>query len=121
LRYYGLTELQRILRSHIDYAIWLEEVIIDHPDYELLTPRNMNLVCFRWKPNLTTSSDELNQLNQTLMTQLNNTGQIYLTHTKVRDDMALRISIGQLNVTLDHVKESWELIKRSADSLKAKI
>ena len=110
LRYYGLTGLQEILRGHIEMATWIEQQVINHEDFELLTPRSMNLVCFRWHPKDITVEEQLEQLNQSLLQKINESGKLYMTHTRVDGKLTLRMSIGQLNVTQDHVQDSWNTI-----------
>ena len=110
LRYYGLIGLQEILRGHIEMATWVEQQLINHEDFELLTPRSMNLVCFRWHPKDITVEEQLEQLNQSLLQKINESGKLYMTHTRVDGKLTLRMSIGQLKVTQDHVQDSWSTI-----------
>lgn len=119
MRYYGLQGLQKIIRSHIDYTVWIESEIVNAPDFELTIPRTMNLVCFRYKPSGIDSQEELNELNAKIMDALNKSGKIYLTHTKINGNFSMRMSIGQTNVTLDHVKNAWSLIQEMAHKLQA--
>jgi len=116
LRHYGLTGLQEKLRFHIELAKWLEDEIIRSPEFELAVPRSMNLVCFYFRPSQFSNSslEEQNTLNETLLTDLNSTGDVYLTHTKVQNKYTLRMSIGQLNVTSNHLKTVWALIQKKA-------
>jgi aromatic-L-amino-acid decarboxylase len=119
LRNYGLKGLQEKIRNHIKMAEWLEREIVSSSDFELVVPRSMNLVCFNYKPstieNLTT--DKQNSLNEKLLNQLNNTGNIYLTHTKVKNYFTLRMSIGQTNVNQTHVVNAWKLIQEVANEI----
>ena len=91
-------------------ATWVEQQIINHEDFELLTPRSMNLVCFRWHPKDITVEEQLEQLNQSLLQKINESGKLYMTHTRVDGKLTLRMSIGQLKVTQDHVQDSWSTI-----------
>ncbi len=118
IRYYGLTKLQEILRNHIELAKWMEETIDSSNSFELICPRSMNLVCFRWIPVGIESTEQLNELNNELMNALNQSGKLYLTHTKVNGSFALRMSIGQLNVTKHHIKQAYSIIMETASSIK---
>ena len=108
LRSFGLEGLQQKLRSHIDIARWLERQINDSSDFEMVIPRTMNLVCFRFVG----TQANLNNANSELLDKINNTGKLYLTHTVVFDKYCLRISIGNTNVEQSHVEQAWKLINK---------
>jgi aromatic-L-amino-acid decarboxylase len=39
---------------------------------------------------------------------------MFLTHTKLEGKLTLRLSIGQSNTQLQHVKRAWDLIRAAA-------
>lgn len=117
LRYYGLAGLQEKLRGHMTMATWLEEQIKASSDFTVLTPRNLNLVCFHYTPQGATDIAALNPLNEALLHRLNDTGKIFLTHTKIRGVYTLRMVIGQTSVEQRHVEAAWALIATTARSL----
>ncbi len=110
IRYYGLKGLRKKLRKHIELAEWLENEIVRSSDFELLSERNLNLVCFRYHPESVEGEERLNQLNEDLLHRLNATGKIYLSHTKIRGKYTLRMVIGQTNVEKRHVEAAWNLM-----------
>ena len=89
LRHYGIEGLQFHIREHVrlaqQFAAWVRE----DDRFELAAPAPLNLVCFRLK-----SGDEA---NQRLMDALNRSGDLYLTHTRLNERMALRMCVGQTN------------------------
>lgn len=112
MRSFGLEGLQKKLRYHIELAEKLEHQINQNPDFELVIPRAMNLVCFRYLPKDIKDNDIINQANEDLLHRLNATGKIYLTHTKINGIYTLRLSIGQTNVEQRHLDETWALIQK---------
>jgi aromatic-L-amino-acid decarboxylase len=74
------------------------------------------VVCFRYKP-AGKGDDEINRINEALNHSLNDTGKIYLTHTRVNGVYTLRMVTGQTNVTPEHVDLAWELIMKTARGL----
>ncbi len=115
LRYYGLQGLQGKLRYHNQIAQWLEKAILENSDFQMIVPLEMNLVCFRYFPSsIQPTLDEANRLNERLLQSVNATGQLFITHTKVKGIYTLRMSIGQTNVSLQHVQAAWQLIKNCA-------
>lgn len=117
IRSFGLDGLREKLRHHIALADWLHEQVQQDPDFEMVVPKIINMVVFRYAPTAT-PIDEYNTLNERLLTQLNQTGKIFLSHTKVRGMYAIRMPIGQTNVQAHHIKTSWELIQSTAKSLR---
>ncbi len=110
IRDFGVQGLQERLRYHIRLAKNLEEKIIENNDFELMTKRSINMLCFRYHPKNISDERKLNQLNEQLLHSLNGTGKIFLTHTKINNRYILRLVIGQTNVTENHVDKAWELI-----------
>ena len=51
------------------------------------------------------------------MDNLNSSGKIYLTHTKLNRDLVLRMVPGQTEVKQKHVESAWDLIKEYADKI----
>jgi aromatic-L-amino-acid decarboxylase len=117
IRSYGTTGLQEKIREHIGFARRLKELIADEPDFEILAPVVINVICFRFAPK---GNDEkiLNALNENLNHLLNDSGKIYLTHTTLNGKYTLRMVTGQTNVKFTHVEKAWELIKETARSIK---
>ncbi|MEM9982696.1 MAG: pyridoxal-dependent decarboxylase [Bacteroidota bacterium] len=63
LRSFGIEGIQEKVSKHIALAQWLGEQVVQHPQFELLAPVQLGLVCFRYKPkNL--SATQINQLNE---------------------------------------------------------
>jgi aromatic-L-amino-acid/L-tryptophan decarboxylase len=95
IRHYGVEGLQHHIRKHIemaqDFARWIE----DQPQFELAVAPPLNLVCFRF-----IGTDEE---NLQLMNTINNSGEIYFTHTKLDGRIVLRLSVGQTHTTEKHL------------------
>jgi len=68
-------------------------------------------VCFRYR-----GSEED---NQRLMDRLNQSGDLYLTHTRLADRFVLRFCVGQTNTTRKHVKHAWHRIQEEAAKLRS--
>lgn len=115
IRNFGVKGIQERLRRHIDLAAGLEQTIKEHPHFELLTPRTLNLLCFRYRPAGVEDDEALNRINETLLQEVNATGKLFITHTKIQGKYTLRMVIGQTYVTAEHVRRAWEVICRTAE------
>ncbi len=111
IRHYGVEGLQFHIREHVrlaqQFAAWVKQDV----RFELTAPAPLNLVCFRHK-----GDDEI---NQALMDRLNRSGDLYLTHTKLRDRLTLRLCVGQTNTRERHVERAWQRIREEAGKLEA--
>ncbi|MFX1252382.1 MAG: pyridoxal phosphate-dependent decarboxylase family protein [Promethearchaeota archaeon] len=120
IRSYGIEGLQQIIRQHIQMAQTLAKKIEAAKNFELLAPVPLNTVCFHYKPPNIKDLEQLNHLNATLLENLNRTGKLYMTHTKLNGVYTLRFVIGQTNVTQQHVDNGWKLIQETAQMLSEK-
>ena len=121
IRSYGVHGLQEMLRKHLRLAAYFAEQVDSHPDFERLAPIPLNLICFRYRPaSLSNQPDEetLNELNARLLKKCNDTGKVFLTHTKLNDKYTLRMVIGQTYVEQRHVDAAWKLIMEKAKEVK---
>lgn len=117
IRSYGVSGLQDMIRNHLKWARELTELIESRSDFELLAPVPLNLICFRYRPEYVTDSAALNRLNERLLHAINRTGKVYLTHTKLSGEYALRFVASQTAVRRDDILRAWELIVATAEKL----
>jgi aromatic-L-amino-acid decarboxylase len=107
IRYFGREGLIARLRDHCRlarlFASWVEAS--DH--FELLAPVPFALVCFRACP---AGVDDLNALNEKIMSDINTSGEAYLSHTKLGDKYTLRLSVGSIRVEERHLTKVWNIL-----------
>lgn len=116
IRYFGHEGLAARIREHCRlarvFASWIEEA----DGWELLAPVPFSTVCFRFVP----KSDEPNAaqidgLNERIMHRVNATGEVYLSHTRLREQFALRLAIGNIRTSEEHIRRAWQLLNEAAD------
>lgn len=117
IRNFGVAGIQEKLRYHISLAEKLEQWIVEDSDFEIMSTRLFNLVCFRFNPEAVFDEKELDLLNERLEKELNDSGKLFLTHTKVEGKYTLRMVIAQTYVEKHHVKAAWEQVKEVARGL----
>lgn len=116
IRDFGIEGIQMRLRDHISYAKWFADQVNESEDFELVIEPKLNVVCFRMIATGQTE-DQLDDLNAKLVAAINDSGEAYLTHTKVGDKYTLRMVIGQTYVQKRHIEKTWQLIKTQSNSL----
>ena len=118
IRNFGVEGIREKLRFHLSLAQGLKEQIEAHPEFEIMAPLTVNLVCFRYRPQGMEEGETLNALNQQLNQKLNASGKIYLTHTKVRGQYILRMVLGQTYLSREHVQKAWQRIQETAKTMR---
>jgi aromatic-L-amino-acid decarboxylase len=118
LRHFGATGLRGALAEHIRLAQLFARWVDEAADFERLAPVPFSVVCFRARPHdVPLGEAELDALNEKLMSSVNGSGEIFLSHTKVHGVLALRLAIGNLRTTERHVARAWELLRSHAAEL----
>jgi aromatic-L-amino-acid decarboxylase len=121
LRSFGARELRQRLSRHIELAQTFARWVDDDPDFERLAPVPFSVVCFRWNPGRTSLSDAaLDRANEEICTAVNATGEVFLSTTSIRGRVALRVAIGHLETTEEHIRLAWELLKQHAAAVNLK-
>jgi len=111
LRYFGQDGLAKRIQAHIRYAKKLSSWIEDHPDFEIMAPVPFSTVCFRACPEGWKKESLLNKLNAALLEAINETREVFLSHTRLGRHFVLRIAIGNLHTREEHVMRMWEIIQ----------
>lgn len=109
-RYYGTDGLRKIISEHLKLGKQFEKWIDDHNVLEKLAPVNFSTICFRAKANNSMSEDELENFNKTLMDNINSTGKIFLTHTKLNGKFVIRLVVSGIRTTEKHTELAKKII-----------
>jgi aromatic-L-amino-acid/L-tryptophan decarboxylase len=113
LRWYGAEGLRAHIRHGVSLAQELAGWIAADGRFEIAAPHPLSLVCFR----LRDPGQSGDRASAELLRRLNASGQVYLTHTKVNGDFALRLAIGAPLTERHHVESAWRLISSTADAI----
>lgn len=114
LRAFGLDGIQARLRFHCALAQRASEWVQAEPDWELLAPIAMSVVCFRHRPPGVDDETELERHNAAILERVNASGRVFLSHTKLDGRYTLRLAIGNLRTEERHVADAWDLLRDAA-------
>ncbi len=125
LRYFGRRQIADALREHVRLADLFAGRVREHPDFEVLAPVPFSVVAFRYRPGAGDPSPDdgaaedrnLDALNEAILARVNRSGEVFLSHTRVRGRYAIRLAIGNLRTTETHVAGAWELIREAAEDV----
>ena len=110
IRSYGITGLQKHIRRHIKMTHALADQVNREPDFELMAPNPLALFCFRYHPE-NIPDDHLDALNERIFEAINDTGEIYLTQTRINGKYAIRLVSGAPTTEQKHLDKAWQIIK----------
>ncbi len=122
MRYFGADGLAERVGRHMRLAQELAGWVDEDPDFERLAPTPFSLVCFRARPQALIDryagdsealEAALDEFNEALLNDVNATGKIYISHTRLRGRYTLRFAIGNLRTTEESVTMAWKLIQGS--------
>ena len=107
LRCFGRTGMQERIREAVRLAELFEGLVAAEPGWEVHAPRHFSLVCFRRN-----GSDEE---NERLLHRVNESGEIFISHTRLNGRYVLRLAVGNARTEERHVRRAWEVIRSHAD------
>ncbi|CAH0557845.1 unnamed protein product [Brassicogethes aeneus] len=111
LRLYGIENLQKFIRKHVDLAHYFENLVRSDERFEITEEVVLGLVCFRLKGD--------NATNEGLLKRLNGRGVIHLVPSKIGDTYFLRLAICSRFTEESDIDISWKEVKETADEVLA--
>jgi aromatic-L-amino-acid/L-tryptophan decarboxylase len=126
------------LREQIHLANLLVEWIKKDQRFELSAQPSMGVVCLRFvgrnpataegRPSfpagppgapyhpLWPNESELDKINSDIVERINASGRAYLTQTKLRGRTVMRIGLGNVLTTEEHLRKGWGIIRKTAEA-----
>jgi len=113
-RAFGREGIAARIRDHLRLAKLFAEWVRNDKHFELAAPVSMGVVCFRL---VTADPDKIDNLNTTMVERINASGSGYITQTKLRGRTVMRIGLGNVLTTEQHLRNVWELIRTTAKAV----
>lgn len=110
LRYFGREGLQNVIRQHNNLAQEFASWVDADDSFERVAPVPFSVVCFRYK-----GSDEE---NMSILEEVNASGKVFLSNTKLNDQIVLRVAVGNLQTSRADLEATWQLLCQAAAKLK---
>src|SRR5207249_1439773 len=102
------------MRQHVPLAKLFADWIKTDNRFELSGPVVLPVVCFRFVGG---DKDKIDISNSEIVERINASGRAYLTQTKLRGQTVMRIGLGNVLTTEQHLRNLWELIQKTAEQL----
>ena len=113
LEHYGLERLRSVIRQHVEYARKLGEALENRDDVELLAPQSLSVVVFRKIVRSRSGSidePESERISMDLLETINRSGEIFVSHTRLRGRYGIRVAIGNGATQWRHLKKILEFL-----------
>jgi aromatic-L-amino-acid/L-tryptophan decarboxylase len=117
LRWFGAEGLRSVIRYHLELARELGALVDADPGFQRLAPVRFSAVLFRCRPHHLAEEEALTALNAEILRRVNASGRVFLSHTKVYGQYALRVAIGNGRTSRQDVHEAWRLVREAARQL----
>ena len=112
----GVESVQARVRRDMANAQWLANQVDACPGWTRVAPVRLQTVCLRHEP-IGLDGNALDTHTRAWAAAVNATGRCYVTPSLLAGQWMVRVSIGAESTSFDHVREAWDLIQRSAESL----
>jgi aromatic-L-amino-acid decarboxylase len=113
-RTFGRAGMAARIREHLRLANLLADWIRIDNRFELAAPVVMPVVCFRFTA---APQRKIDKLNSEIVERINASGRAYLTQTKLGGRTVMRIGLGNILTTEQHLCKAWEIIQKTASEL----
>jgi aromatic-L-amino-acid decarboxylase len=118
LRWFGLDGLRARIRQHLALASEFSGWVDAAPDWQRLAPVPFSTVCFRHvPPALAGDEAAIDAHNAAVMDAVNRSGEVFLSHTRLRGRFTIRLAIGNLRTERRHVERAWQLLQQAGEEV----
>jgi len=117
MRAFGREGIAERIREHIRLAHLFRSWIEEDPCFEVVAPTPFSVVCFRGAFS-GRGEEEADRLNGELLEEVNATGEVFLSSTRLHGRTTLRMAIGNIRTEERHVRRAFELLR---DAAKARV
>lgn len=120
------------LREQIRLASLFADCVKSDDRFELSAQPSMGVVCFRFIGDAASSPraasaargragsiDRIDVINSEIVERINASGRAYLTQTKLRGRTVMRIGLGNVLTTEEHLRKGWEIVQETAKACNA--
>jgi aromatic-L-amino-acid decarboxylase len=120
LRHFGAEQIRSVMREHMRLAQLFASWVDEDEDFERVAPVPFSVVCFRARPRgLFATAMEIDDFNMRLLDAVNASGDVFLSHTRLNNQIVLRLAIGHLRTAEQHVARAWALLREHTAQLAA--
>ena len=107
---HGTAAYGRRISHDAALARYLGELVSEHPDFELMTPVNLSICCFRYAPpRLRGNEQALDRLNERIMLATQVHGRVFISNAVLNGRFCLRACIVNFRTEAEHLEGLLEV------------
>ncbi|MGW8314438.1 MAG: pyridoxal phosphate-dependent decarboxylase family protein [Bacteroidales bacterium] len=110
IRSYGMEGIREKLEHHLELNRYFAEELRKIPGMVVPLEPFLNVTCFRYDPDPEADTETRNNTNATLLERINRSGDLFLSHTRIRGLHTARMVIGQTYVKREDVENALNVI-----------
>jgi glutamate/tyrosine decarboxylase-like PLP-dependent enzyme len=114
---YGTRALGQAIEESIGRADLARRLVLEHPELEALVPAQLGVFCFRAHPPGARDPAALDRLNQAVLDAVNQNGRFFLSTTRIRGALALRLCTCGWRTTDQDIRALIEEVALAARTL----
>jgi aromatic-L-amino-acid decarboxylase len=118
-RSFGRNGIVSRIREHCRLAQVFASWIDADQSFVRAAPVTMGIVCFRYQPD-GIEGEEGDALNETIVDAVNAGGRTYLTRSRLNGRVVMRIGLGNVLTTEEHVAKAWQEIRSQSERIGAR-
>jgi glutamate/tyrosine decarboxylase-like PLP-dependent enzyme len=111
MQQFGLQGYQAAIDDNVALARYLADRVRSSPDFDLMAPPSLSVVCFRYRHASLPDEEALASLNRALLERLQLGGEAFITSTELRGRFVLRACIVNYRSTRADVDRMLEAIR----------
>jgi aromatic-L-amino-acid/L-tryptophan decarboxylase len=117
VKYFGTEVIAAAIQDAMERARLLESLVKSSPDFEILSPAQFGIVCFRARP---ASADEadMDSLNEKINARVVEGARFLISSTRLNGMFSLRICTLGYRTTHDDIRNLFETIQRALHDLR---
>jgi glutamate/tyrosine decarboxylase-like PLP-dependent enzyme len=116
VRYFGLARIRAAIDAGIKRAEYAESVIASDDRFEILSPAQFGIVCFRARPRAGEHAKETDARNERINARVNGTGRFLISSTRLRGQFSLRLCTQVHRMTRADIDEVFAAIGAGTDA-----
>ena len=116
VKYFGTDTIAAAIHDAMERARLLQSLVEASSDFEILSPAQFGIVCFRARP-ASVDEAELDSLNEKINTQVVSGGRFLISSTRLNGRFSLRMCTLGYRTTHDDIRELFEAIQRALAQL----
>jgi glutamate/tyrosine decarboxylase-like PLP-dependent enzyme len=120
ISYFGVGAMREAIARGIRRAEYAGKRLATMADFEILSPAQFGVICFRARPAGATEQ-ELDALNERINARVNATGRFLTSSTRLRGRFSLRLCTQVHRMTEDDVDEVLDVMAEALDSERAAV